>query len=488
MTIADLATEDLLIGGRWTGAAGDRRFDRLDPFSGERATSGAAASAQDAQRAVDAAAAAFGPWSRTAAAERRRVLLAAAENLERRAIEVAEAMTAEVGATTGWAMFNCEQAGIILREAAAQAHAVDARQLASDTPGLTSLAVRRPAGVVVGMAPWNAPLILAARAVATPLAFGNTVVLKGSEQCPRVHAEVARAVHEAGVADGVINYLTHTPADAPAVVETLIAHPAVRRVNFTGSTRVGRAVAHLCAEHLKPSLLELGGKASLIVLEDADLEEVAASVTFGAFMNAGQICMSTERVLAHRSIVGALERRLAEAAARLSYGDPRDPETVIGPVVDDASRVRILELIADARQRGARILCGGTADANVIAPTVVADVDPSMRLYREESFGPVLTVIPVADAEQAIAVANDTEYGLSAAVFGRDVTRALAVAAQIDSGMCHVNSATVQDEPYAPFGGVKHSGWGRFGGHAALQEFTELHWTTVQSGTRHYPI
>jgi len=324
--------------------------------------------------------------------------------------------------------------------------------------------------------------------VATPLAYGNTVVLKASEQCPRTHAAVVRALVDAGLPAGTVNLIIHAPEDAPDVVDELIAHPAVRRVNFTGSTRVGRIVALKCAEHLKRCLLELGGKAPQVVLADADLDAAAAAASFGAFMNSGQICMSTERIIAERSVADDLGSRLADRASKLVVGDPRDQGTMIGPVVNDASRERVLELIADARAKGAQVLSGGDADGNLITPTVLAGVTPEMRIYGEESFGPVVTIVAVDGTDEAVRVANDTEYGLAAAVFGADVDAAMAVARRIESGICHVNSSTVHDEPQMPFGGVKSSGWGRFGGRAALEEFTELRWMTVQQGARHYPI
>ena len=451
-------------------------------------TLAAAAGREDAKRAVDAAAAAFPAWSATPPGERRALLNAAADKLMEAAPDVAAIMTEEVGGTFGWGMFNCDLASRMLREAAAQAYSVVGEVIPSDVPGSLAMGVRQPAGVVVGMAPWNAPVILATRAVATPLAYGNTVVLKASEQCPRTHAAVARALVDAGLPAGTVNLIIHAPDDAPDVVDELIAHPAVRRVNFTGSTRVGKLIALKCAEHLKRCLLELGGKAPQVVLPDADLEAAADAASFGAFMNSGQICMSTERIVADRSVADDLGAKLADRAGKLTTGDPRDQGTMIGPVINDASRERVLELIEDAKAKGAQVLAGGDADGNVIAPTVLTGVTPEMRIYGEESFGPVVTIVPVEGTDEAVRVANDTEYGLSAAVFGEDVDAAMAVARRIESGICHVNSSTVHDEPQMPFGGVKASGWGRFGGRAALEEFTELRWMTVQQGARHYPI
>jgi acyl-CoA reductase-like NAD-dependent aldehyde dehydrogenase len=224
------------------------------------------------------------------------------------------------------------------------------------------------------------------------------------------------------------------------------------------------------------------------VLGDADLDAAADAASFGAFMNSGQICMSTERIVVDRSAAGELGAKLGERASKLVVGDPREPGTMIGPVINDGARERILELIEDARAKGAEVLAGGDADGNLIAPTVLAGVTPEMRIYGEESFGPVVTLVPVDGIEEAVRVANDTEYGLAAAVFSRDVPAAMDVARRIESGICHVNSSTVHDEPQMPFGGVKDSGWGRFGGSAALEEFTELRWMSIQQTPRHYPI
>jgi acyl-CoA reductase-like NAD-dependent aldehyde dehydrogenase len=488
MSTVQVEQQRLFIGGEWTEASGAATFERADPYTGEPVTRAAAATREDARRAIEAAHAAFAGWAGTAPAERRALLGSAADILAERAPQVAATMTEEVGATFGWGMFNCDLAARMLREAAAQTYAPGGEVIPSDVPGALSFAVRQPAGVVVGMAPWNAPVILSTRAVAMPLAFGNTVVLKGSEHCPRTHAAVVTALHDAGLPAGAINLVLHSADDAPEVVDELIAHPAVRRVSFTGSTRVGRIVAVKCAEHLKRCLLELGGKAPMVVLAGADLDAAADAASFGAFMNSGQICMSTERIVVDRGAAQQLGERLGERAAKLVVGDPRDQGTMIGPVVTDVARERILALIEDALAKGARALAGGDSSANCIAPTVLADVTPEMRIYGEESFGPVVALVPVDGPDEAVRVANDTGYGLAAAVFGNDVPAALDVARRIESGICHVNSSTVHDEPQMPFGGVKDSGWGRFGGSAALEEFTELRWLSVQQTPRHYPI
>ncbi|MGO9954977.1 MAG: aldehyde dehydrogenase family protein, partial [Solirubrobacteraceae bacterium] len=397
-------------------------------------------------------------------------------------------VTEETGGVFGWGMFNVALAAGMLREAAAQAYAAAGEVIPSDVPGKLAMSVRQPAGVVIAIAPWNAPVILATRAVAMPIACANTVVLKASELCPRTHAAVVRALEDAGLPSGVINLITNDPADAADVVDELIAHPATRRVNFTGSTRVGRIVAQTAGRYLKRALLELGGKAPMVVLSDADLDHAAAAASFGAFFHQGQICMSTERIVVDRAVADPLADKLAERARALNVGDPREPETQLGPMINGSALTRVTELVQDAVDKGARALSGGSPDGPCFPPTVLAGVTPEMRIYAEESFGPLVAVVSVDGPDEAVRVANDTEYGLSASVFSQNVPFALELAQQIESGICHINDTTVHDEPQMPFGGVKASGWGRFGGRAALEEFTELRWITVQSLPREYPI
>jgi benzaldehyde dehydrogenase (NAD) len=490
MTTVDLDSQQLLIGGQWTEAEGGRTYEQRFPLTGDVVGRAAAAGRGDASRAVDAAHAAFPAWSQTAPAQRRKLLNAAADLLLERGPQIAQVMTEETGAVFGWGMFNADLASNMLREAAAQAYSVIGEVIPSDVPGKLAMGVRQPCGVVVGIAPWNAPVILGTRAVATPLAYGNTVVLKASEICPRTHAQIVHALVDAGLPDGVVNLVTNAPADAADVVDELIVHPKTRRINFTGSSRVGAIIAEKAGRHLKRVLLELGGKAPMLVLPDADLDGAAAAASFGAFFHQGQICMSTERIVVDRSVSDELASKLAARASALAVGDPRDQSTQIGPVINQASLTHVRELVEDAVSKGAVALSGGVAaaDGMLFPPTVLKGVTPAMRIYAEESFGPLVSVIEVDGVEEAVAVANDTEYGLSAAVWSRDVPAALEIAQRIESGICHINDTTVQDEPQMPFGGVKSSGFGRFGGRAALEEFTELRWISVQETTRTYPI
>ena len=479
----------LLIGEKdGLSAAGGATFNRLNPVTSDVATRAAAAAPADCKAACDAAAAAFPAWAEVGPAARRALLNKAADVMMARAGEFVDAMMTEVGATEGWARFNLALASGMLREAASMTTQISGEVIPSEHSSRLCLAVRQPAGVVVGIAPWNAPIILGTRAVAMPLACGNTVVMKASEQCPRTHYLIGSVLREAGIPAGAINVVTNAPTDAPGVVEALIAHPAVRRINFTGSTRVGRIIAEIAARHLKPVLLELGGKSPMLVLKDADLDDAVAAAGFGAFMNQGQICMSTERIIVVPEIADEFVRRFAEKAKTLKAGDPREGKTPLGAMVGSDTANHIRELIDDATGKGADMPAGGKGEGLLMDSTFVDKVTPDMRIYGEESFGPITTVVRAKDEEDAIRIANDTDYGLSAAVFSKDIARALKVAKRIQSGICHINSSTVQDEAQMPFGGVKSSGVGRFGGKAGIAEFTDLRWITIETDHAHYPI
>jgi len=483
-----MQTVNLFIGGDHCAAANGKRFERNNPITGDAVTSAAAAAVEDATKAADAAAAAFPKWSATTPGERRRHLLAAAEALRAAGPQIIEAMKEEIGATEAWAGFNVMLASDMLVEAASLTTQIKGEVIPSNRPGTMAMALRQPAGVVLSMAPWNAPVILGVRSIATPLACGNTVVMKTSELCPRTHALIIEAVASAGLPKGVLNAISNAPDDAAKIVETLISHPAVRRVNFTGSTRVGRVIAETAGRYLKPALLELGGKAPFIVLDDADIDAAVAAAAFGAYMNQGQICMSTERIIVLDSIADTFVEAFAKKAASLTAGDPREGKTPLGSLVSAEAASRIRVLVDDAVSKGARRVAGGGGDGTMLDAIAVDGVTPAMRLYSEESFGPVVSIIRAGSIDEAVSIANESEFGLSAAVFGRDQTRALAIAARIESGICHINGPTVHDEAQMPFGGVKASGYGRFGGTAGIAEFTELRWVTLQDGPLHYPI
>ena len=485
---ASMLSTSLLINNRDVDATGGKTFERINPISNKPASRAAAATVADALSAADAAAAAFPAWSELGPGARRDMLLKAAEVMESRASDFIAAMTAEIGAAAGWAHFNMHLAAGMLREAGAMTTQIAGEVIPSDVPGLMAMGYRQPVGVVLGIAPWNAPIILGVRAIAMPLACGNTVILKASEICPVTHRLIGEVMRDAGFPPGVVNVVTNAPADAAAVVDALIGHAAVRRVNFTGSTRVGRIVAAAGAKHLKPVLLELGGKAPCVVLDDADIDAAVQGAAFGAFANQGQICMSTERVVVMQSVADEFAKKLATKAASLPAGDPSSGQVVLGSLVTREAAERIGALVQDAVAKGATLLAGGDISGTIMKATVLDRVTPAMRIYGEESFGPVVAIVRVNSVDEAVRVANDTEYGLSSAVFGEDVRRAMAVARRIEAGICHINGPTVHDEPQMPFGGVKASGYGRFGGRAAIDEFTELRWITVATTRRSYPF
>jgi len=463
-------------------------FSRINPLTGEVASSAPAMKAGDIAPIAAKAAAAFPAWAGLGPNARRAVLMKAADALESKKDAFVAAMMAETGSTAGWAMFNLGLAAGMVREAAALTTQIGGEVIPSDKPGCLAMALREPVGVILGIAPWNAPIILGVRAIAVPLACGNAVILKASETCPETHALIIAAFAEAGFPDGVVNVVTNAPEDAGEVVGALIDAPEVKRINFTGSTAVGKIIAKRAAEHLKPVLLELGGKAPLIVLEDADLDEAVKAAAFGAFMNQGQICMSTERIIVVDAVADQFAEKFAAKAASMPTGDPREGTTPLGAVVDQKTVNHVNSLIEDASAKGARVIAGGKADGVLMPATVVDGVTSAMNLYRDESFGPVVAMIRARDADHAVELANDTDYGLSAAVFTRDIAKGLGIARQIHSGICHVNGPTVHDEAQMPFGGVGASGYGRFGGKAGIDSFTELRWITVETLPGHYPI
>lgn len=477
----------LLIDGRDSDASDAAVFERYNPISGELATRAAAATVVDTEAAATAAAAAFPAWSALGPTERRAKLMYAADVLETRVEDFVATMASETGATAGWARHNVRLGANMLREAAAMTTHITGDVIPSEGGGL-ALAVRQPVGVVLGIAPWNGPVILGIRAIAMALACGNTVILKASEICPATHRLIGEVMLDAGLDPGVVNVITNAPADAPKIVDALISHPVVRRVNFTGSTRVGRIIGETAARHLKPALLELGGKAPFLVLDDADIDEAVKAAAFGSFVNQGQVCVSTERIVVDASIADAFVAKLKQKAMSMQAGDPRLGEFDLGSVVDRGAAERIDGLVKDAVAKGAKLLAGGRANGTIMEATVLDHVTSAMRIYGEETFGPVVCIVRARGLDEAVRIANDTDYGLSSAVFGRDVTRALAVARRIESGMCHINGPTVQDEAQMPFGGVKASGYGRFGGKASVAEFTELRWITISSGPGHYSI
>lgn len=467
----------LFVNGCQVPAEARGSFERLDPTTNLVASRAASGRAPDAEHMAAVAAASFSGWAALSGAERAAVLLRARALLPAYAGRFAARMTAEMGATADWIEFNLTVAADVLSATADLAATFHpGQQVFGDGASVT---VRQPVGVCLAIAPWNAPIALGMRSIAFPLAFGNAVIFKASELCPATHVLLAEMLHEAGVPAGVLGVMTNAPEHSEEVVETLIAHAAVRRINFTGSTRVGRIVAMIAARHLKRCLLELGGKSPFVVLADADLDAAVDAAIFGAYLNNGQICMATDRIIVENSVADAFVAALADRARLLVAGDPRLPDVRLGPLGTPGIATRLSALISDALEKGARLVTGGPAHGQFMDATIVDHVSPMMRLYAEECFGPLVGIYRVGSADEAVTIANDCEYGLSSAVFGADLEVASAIAAQLETGICHINGPTVADDPSMPFGGVKSSGYGRFGGEACLDEFTEVRWITT---------
>src|SRR5271169_1487566 len=440
---------------------------------------------QHMRAAIDAAAAAKNTWGATLAAERERILMRAADELEKASEEMIELLIEEAGSTFGKAHFEVPFAANLVRSIAGEARRIRGDVFPSDVPGMISLAIRRPLGVVAGISPFNFPVVLALKKVAFALATGNTFVLKPSEETSLVGLKLAEIFEKAGLPPGVLNVV---PGDGPSLAKVLIEDSRVKLVSFTGSTAVGRIIAVECAKHGKRCVLEMGGKSPLIILKDADLDYAVDTACFGIFIHQGQICMAGSRIIVEAPIYETFLQRFAAKAKTLQVGDPRDPHTVIGPLIRSSQCQMIDRKIQEAVAAGARVLTGGSYKGNFYQPTVVADVSPNMAAFRDELFGPVAAVSRADNADHALALANNSSYGLSSAVLTNDLQLAMRFALELEAGMVHLNGPTVHDEPTVPFGGVKDSGSGREGGRWSVEEMTEVKWVTIQMGRRHYPF
>lgn len=470
-------TIDLWIGGERVAPSSGRYFVDRNPEDDSPYARVAEGSAADVDRAVQSAHAAFAAYGRTLAAEREAWLCRAAALVEQYRDEFVDILIDEVGSPFGKAQFEVNYAVSCLRAAAGVARRIAGQTMPSDMPGRFSMTVREPLGVVAGITPFNVPLLKNVKLSSSPLATGNTVVMLASEEAPMVASRLAEVYREAGVPAGAFNLVTgfgHQIGDA------LTTHPLVKAVMFTGSSRVGKHIGGLCGPLLRRALLELGGKSPLVVLADADLDAAVDAAAFGQFFFQGQACMASSRIYVEKSVAAEFSRRFKAKAEALGMGDLRDPDTWVGPIISERQRQRVRTHIEDARLKGATVLAGGEWIGNRCRPTILTGVDDSMTVCREETFGPVTSIYPVADLDEAIARANDTDYGLSAAIFTRDITKALLFSRRVRSGMVHINAPTIHDEPHVPFGGVGDSGFGREGTDIDVDTLTEWKWVTIQ--------
>ncbi|KAK0618110.1 aldehyde dehydrogenase domain-containing protein [Bombardia bombarda] len=466
------------IGGKEVNPA--KSFDVASPATGKVVHQSGSASDVEVKAAVGAAEKAFKTWKKTTSKERRDIFLKAATVLEARKAELGRYMMDETGAPQVWADFNIDTSRDFLLDVAGRISTIEGSAPSTQDASIGALILKEPFGVVLAIAPWNAPYILSMRSVLYPIAAGNTAVLKASESCPRTMWGLCSVFHEAGLPAGVLNMIVHAPADAPAITAALIASPEVKKINFTGSTGVGRIIGRLAGEHIKPVLLELGGKASAIVWEDADLDNAAFECALGAFLNAGQICMSTERILVHKAVRAAFEQKLVGAIDTIFGGAHNDAPVLINALAVEKNK----KLVQDALGKGASLLYGDAAAQETTAtrmrPVVISGVTEAMDVYRTESFGPCVSLFEIETEEEALRIANDTEYGLTSAVFTEDLRRGLRFAKEIESGAVHINTMTVHDESVLPHGGAKASGYGRFNSSWGLGEWVRTKTVTFK--------
>jgi acyl-CoA reductase-like NAD-dependent aldehyde dehydrogenase len=477
------------IDGAWVDAFNGRVYETRSPWSDEVIATVAAGDVEDTRAAIAAAERAFAGWSETVPRVRQEIFLRAADIVGRRREELIALLALETGCGRHFGEVQIGFTISMLRQCAALPYAAIGQVLPSDEPGTHAMAVRRPVGVVGAIAPWNASWILSGRSIAGPLALGNTVVLKPSEQSPRSGGAVwAEVFEEAGLPPGVLNVVTHAPGEASYIGDELMASPAVRRLNFTGSTVTGRKLAESAGRHLKRLVLQLGGQNPMIVLDGVDMEYAVNAAAYGAFVHQGQVCMCARRIFVEESIAEEFSLRFADKVAALPMGDPSDEKTVIGPVINKWALSMIARRVEEAVERGARILAGGVPEPPCYPATVLTDVPDDIELAFDETFGPVVVLEVVKDRDEAVERANASAFGLTAAVLARDPEDGLTVARRLHAGIIHVNDQPVNDEPQMPFGGVKDSGWGRFGVGYAAEEFTELQWVTSRADHREFPF
>jgi aldehyde dehydrogenase (NAD+) len=479
-----MKTYQMYINGKWVDSASRETFDDLNPYTGEVYARVQKGDARDADRAMAAAYAARGPWAATHPTERAAIISRAGMILEESRQEFAEVLTGEGGSTFGKAMFEISDAVNLLATAGADAKRILGETFHTD-PAKLNMTLRKPRGTIVGISPWNFPLILSMYKVAYGLATGNTVVLKPASDTPVIGLKIGELFERAGLLPGALNVLT---GPGGVLGDALIDDDRCSYVDLTGETVTGRHVAQRAAAKLKPYKLELGGKNPLIILADANLDYAVNAAAFGAFMHQGQICIAVGRMIVEQPIVEEFAAKFAKKAASLPVGDPSKPETVIGPLINDEAVGKVDAHVKDAVSKGAKLLTGGSYEGRVYRPTVLSNVGKGMLVYSQETFGPVAPIIAVRDAKEALEVANDTVYGLSAGVVTQDLEKAIYLAEGIDAGMVHVNDASIDAEASVPFGGMKASGQGREGGRYSLEAMTEVKWVTIQKTKRPYPF
>jgi aldehyde dehydrogenase (NAD+) len=476
------------INGSWCSGNSGKTLDDTDPYTGKVVAQLSMANRADLDKAFDSANEAQAGWAATLPGERARVLLQAAQIMQRRRAEIVDWLIHESGSTRIKAEWEWQLAHDMTLEAASFPHRAAGRILPVDEAGVDSRVYRQPLGVIGVISPWNFPLHLSNRSVAPAVALGNTVVLKPAQDTPITGGLLlAKIYEEAGLPPGVLNVLIGASSE---IGDAFATHPIPRLISFTGSTAVGREVAGKAvgAPIIKHVALELGGNSPFVVLDDADLDEAVPAAVMSRFLHQGQICMSANRLIVDAKVYDEFAQRFTDHAGKLKYGDPNEPDTAIGPVINANQLKKMLDLMNEARQAGARPLLAGEPSGLVLPPHVFSEVTNDMSIARNETFGPIAPIIKVNGEAEALRVANDTEFGLSSAVFTRNEARGLQFALGLQAGMTHINDSTVDDKPNSPFGGEKNSGLGRYNGDWIMQEFTTDHWVTARQSHRHYPF
>jgi acyl-CoA reductase-like NAD-dependent aldehyde dehydrogenase len=483
--IDGVPTYKLFIDGEWVRSSRNTVVDDLNPSTGKIYARVQQAGAEEVERAIASAYRARESWGGSLVAEREGVLFRAADILATRMEEIRDVLIDESGSTFGKSMFEVAYVIDLLRSSAGEVRHVFGETMPMSQPGQLSMTVRRPLGVIAGIAPFNAPFLLAMKKVALALAAGNTFVLKPSEETPVTGLKIAEIFEAAKLPPGVLNVI---PGPASEVGAKLVSDPRIRMITFTGSTKTGHQLAVEAAKNHKKFTLEMGGKSPLIVLRDADIAYAVKAAAFGIFFHQGQVCMANSKVIVEAPLFDEFCEKFTQKAEACKVGDPHEPDTVIGPLIRGSQCGFIDGHVEDARKKGAKVLTGGTHKDQFYRPTVLAGVTNDMRIYHEESFGPIVSVIWAKDPEDALRIANDTSYGLSSAVITNDMQKAFDLSMRLEAGMVHINDCTVADEPHVPFGGIKNSGTGREGGRYSMDEMTELKWITVQMGQRQFPF
>ncbi|WP_432020647.1 aldehyde dehydrogenase family protein [Streptomyces sp. 1222.5] len=480
----DLARQ--YIDGEWRPGSGSWDVIDFNPYDDEKLASITVATVDEVDQAYRAAARAQKQWAATNPYTRRAVFERALRLIEDREQEIADLIIAELGGTRVKAGFELHLAKEFLRESIHLALRPEGRLLPSPTDGKENRVYRVPVGVVGVISPFNFPFLLSLKSVAPALALGNGVVLKPHQNTPIAGGTLlAKIFEEAGLPGGLLNVVV---TDIAEIGDAFIEHPVPKVISFTGSDKIGRHVATVCAQNFKRAVLELGGNSALVVLDDADIDYAVDAAVFSRFVHQGQVCMAANRVLVDASVADEFTEKFVAKVRTLKVGDPRDPETVIGPVINSAQANAVSGTVRQAIAEGATALVHGSTTDNLVEPSVLTGLPADSALLRQEVFGPVVFLVPFDGEEEAVRIVNDTPYGLSGAVHTGDIERGVAFAKQIDTGMFHVNDGTVHDEPLVPFGGEKQSGIGRLNGETTLEAFTTVKWISVQHGRSGFPF